>query len=55
MLSQASLCTVKAAMEYFEKGTLPEPGTVCEVDAAPFSGDEGWAAIIEGLSMAEES
>lgn len=49
MLSQGSLCTVKAAIAYFENGTLPEPGTVCEVDAQPFSGDEGWAAVIERL------
>ena len=38
-------------MAYFENGTLPEPGTICEVDAVPFSGDDGWAAVMEGLGL----
>ncbi|KAL2267170.1 hypothetical protein VTJ83DRAFT_4447 [Remersonia thermophila] len=27
---EPSLCTAKAVLEYFNNGTLPEPGTVCE-------------------------
>lgn len=27
--------------QYFTEGTLPEPGTVCEVDARPFDQEEG--------------
>ncbi|KAL1836388.1 hypothetical protein VTJ49DRAFT_5226 [Mycothermus thermophilus] len=27
-----SVCTARAVMEYFNNGTLPEPGTVCEPD-----------------------
>ena len=37
-------------MSYFVNGTLPEPGTICEVDAVPFSGDEGWGPVVEGLT-----
>ena len=42
-------------MKYFENGTLPQPGTVCEVDAPPFSEDDGWIAVMEGLSITGES
>ncbi|EPT01002.1 hypothetical protein FOMPIDRAFT_15813, partial [Fomitopsis schrenkii] len=31
-LAAPSLCTAKYVREYFEDGTLPEEGTVCEVD-----------------------
>ncbi|CAI7651000.1 unnamed protein product [Penicillium viridicatum] len=50
--SQGSLCTIKAIMAYFSDGTLPEPNTICEVDAVPFSGDDGLTAILEELSNA---
>ncbi|KAF8813567.1 hypothetical protein BYT27DRAFT_7044549, partial [Phlegmacium glaucopus] len=35
-ISSPSLCTVKHVRQYFTDGKLPEPGTVCEVDAGPF-------------------
>ncbi|KAL4866480.1 hypothetical protein BDV12DRAFT_199080 [Aspergillus spectabilis] len=34
--SHGSACTINAIRSYFSNGTLPEPGTVCEVDYAPF-------------------
>ncbi|KAL3482658.1 TAP-like protein-domain-containing protein [Aspergillus germanicus] len=34
--SHGSACTINAIRNYFSNGTLPEPGTVCEVDYAPF-------------------
>ncbi|KAI0665891.1 alpha/beta-hydrolase [Trametes maxima] len=37
-LAAPSLCTAKHVREYFVNGTLPEPGTVCEVDELPFVG-----------------
>ncbi|KAF9641105.1 alpha/beta-hydrolase [Lasiodiplodia theobromae] len=35
--AQISLCTTKAVQAYLVNGTLPEPGTVCEVDVPLFS------------------
>ncbi|KAE8342090.1 hypothetical protein BDV24DRAFT_173957 [Aspergillus arachidicola] len=52
IISQGSVCTIKAIMAYLNDGTLPEPGTVCKVDAVPFSGDSGLAAVLEGLTNA---
>ncbi|KAI0665892.1 alpha/beta-hydrolase [Trametes maxima] len=40
-LSAPSLCTAKYVRAYFVNGTLPEPGTVCEVDELPFVGSAG--------------
>ncbi|KAI0355782.1 alpha/beta-hydrolase [Trametes cingulata] len=37
-LSAPSLCTAKHVRAYMVNGTLPEPGTVCEVDELPFVG-----------------
>ena len=37
-------------MAYFNNGTLPQPNTVCEVDAVPFSGDDGLAAVLKKLT-----
>ncbi|KAH9895109.1 alpha/beta-hydrolase [Cubamyces lactineus] len=37
-LSAPSLCTAKHIRAYFEDGTLPDPGTVCEVEELPFIG-----------------
>jgi len=37
-LAAPSLCTAKHLRAYFENGTLPEEGTVCEVDELPFVG-----------------
>ncbi|OJD30052.1 nedd8-like protein [Diplodia corticola] len=36
-LQQVSRCTARLTTAYYENGTLPEPGTVCEVDLPPFS------------------
>ena len=36
--SAPSGCTAKAVKAYFEEGTLPEEGTVCEPDELPFVG-----------------
>ncbi|OBZ70732.1 hypothetical protein A0H81_09435 [Grifola frondosa] len=40
-LSAPSLCTAKHVRAYFENGTLPKEGTVCEVDELPFVGAVG--------------
>ncbi|KAH9895107.1 alpha/beta-hydrolase [Cubamyces lactineus] len=37
-LSAPSLCTAKHVRAYMTNGTLPAPGTVCEVDELPFIG-----------------
>ncbi|KAF8816535.1 hypothetical protein BYT27DRAFT_7182119 [Phlegmacium glaucopus] len=39
-ISSPSLCTAKHVRQYFADGKLPEPGTVCEVDAGPFDSEE---------------
>ncbi|KAE8370309.1 TAP-like protein-domain-containing protein [Aspergillus caelatus] len=49
-LGQASLCTAKAARAYFMDGTLPDPGTKCEIDTTPFSGDNGWEKVLKELA-----
>jgi hypothetical protein len=36
-VSGPSICTQKHIRRYFLNETLPEPGTVCAVDASPFS------------------
>lgn len=38
--SIASMCTVRTIGDYFQDGRLPVPGTVCEVDIAPFGASE---------------
>jgi len=35
-IAATSLCTVKAIRAYFQNGTLPEKGTVCEVESSIF-------------------
>ena len=35
-LAAPSLCTVKAIRAYFRNGTLPEPGTVCDIQGEIF-------------------
>ncbi|KAH9943796.1 alpha/beta-hydrolase [Amylocystis lapponica] len=37
-IASPSICTAKHVRTYFENGTLPEEGTVCEVDELPFVG-----------------
>ncbi|KAL4863543.1 hypothetical protein BDV12DRAFT_202017 [Aspergillus spectabilis] len=36
LMSHASTCTINAIRQYFQDGTLPEPGTICDVDYSPF-------------------
>ncbi|KAH9939165.1 alpha/beta-hydrolase [Amylocystis lapponica] len=38
LLSAPSLCTARRVRAYFDDGTLPGSGTVCEVDELPFVG-----------------
>ncbi|RAO72438.1 uncharacterized protein BHQ10_008450 [Talaromyces amestolkiae] len=44
-----SLCSLQTTANYWVNGTLPEPGTVCEVDAPPFS-NITWANVLEEIS-----
>ncbi|KAI5122028.1 hypothetical protein M0805_008019 [Coniferiporia weirii] len=37
-ISATSLCTVRAIRAYFQDGTLPEAGTVCETESSIFGG-----------------
>jgi TAP-like protein len=39
-LCAPSRCTAKAIHAYFQNGTLPVPGTVCEADLVPFESFE---------------
>ena len=43
--TQASRCTVDAIRAYFADGTLPTPGTTCEVEELEF-GAIGWPALL---------
>ncbi|KAE8152058.1 TAP-like protein-domain-containing protein [Aspergillus avenaceus] len=49
-LAQGSICTAKAIRSYFLDGTLPEPDTKCEIETELFSGQGGWAEVIEELT-----
>lgn len=44
-LAAPSLCTAKHIRAYYENGTIPEEGTVCEVDELPFIGQVGGEKI----------
>ncbi|KAH8592814.1 TAP-like protein-domain-containing protein [Bisporella sp. PMI_857] len=46
--STPSRCTFRARMAYFQDGTLPANGTVCEPDFLPFDPDAHIAALGEG-------
>jgi hypothetical protein len=46
------MCTLRAVSAYWINGTLPEPGTVCEVDAPPFSGLT-WADVLQAAGNGE--
>ncbi|KAI0661312.1 alpha/beta-hydrolase [Cubamyces menziesii] len=50
--SAPSLCTAKHIRAYLENGTLPDPGTVCEVEEVPFVGRVNEAAT--AMHMSEE-
>ncbi|KAF9888919.1 hypothetical protein FE257_008088 [Aspergillus nanangensis] len=54
ILSQGSVCTIKAIIAYLNDGILPEPGTVCEVDAVPWSGDAGLSTVLKALGAGDE-
>merc|ERR1712000_76788 len=49
-IAQPSLCSAKYVQAYFENGTLPAPGTICEVDVPLFS-DETWANAFSPISL----
>lgn len=53
-LGQASLCTALTTRAYFVNGTLPEPGTVCEVDVSLFAGTDGWDEVMKQFGAGEE-
>lgn len=42
-----SVCSLRATAAYFVNGTLPEPGTICTVDATPYGNTtEAWINIL---------
>lgn len=51
-ISASSLCTTKYIRGYFHNGTLPEPGTICQVEDQiwPVDGIEGGGERIGKLS-----
>jgi hypothetical protein len=53
-VSGPSICTQKHIRRYFLNETLPEPGTVCAVDASPFpaSGSDSDDADIDVQAQA---
>ena len=57
-MSAPSLCTTKYIRQYFMDGTLPKPGTMCEVNLGPFdSVEEGSMKDAQGrlhMDMNEE-
>lgn len=52
--SATSLCTHKAVRAYFQNGTLPEEGTVCETESNIFYGGNDFMAYIDKSSMTAE-
>lgn len=53
-LSAPSLCTAKHVRAYFQNGTLPAIGTVCEVDVLPFIGNVTHSGGDEVSALEEE-
>jgi hypothetical protein len=51
-MTAPSLCTSKYFRAYFQNGTLPEPGTVCPVEATLFGAPP--ATKRETLSVADK-
>ncbi|KAI9167796.1 Tripeptidyl aminopeptidase [Paramyrothecium foliicola] len=49
-LSVPSLCSIEKISAYFQNGTLPEHGLLCEASARPYSGI-GWDDIIGGTNQ----
>ncbi|KAL4932530.1 alpha/beta hydrolase [Aspergillus undulatus] len=50
--AQGSTCTIYAIRSYFQDGTLPEPGIVCETDYSPYD-PESITTVPEGLGYME--
>lgn len=48
-----SACSLKAMRAYWNDGTMPEPGTVCKVDAPPFS-NITWDDVLRDLDGGED-
>ncbi|EMR67890.1 putative peptidase tripeptidyl-peptidase protein [Eutypa lata UCREL1] len=48
-LAAPSLCTIQRTSAYWLHGTLPEPGTVCEVDA-PLYSNVTWGDVIQAAA-----
>jgi pimeloyl-ACP methyl ester carboxylesterase len=47
-VSGPSLCTMKYVRDYFVNGTLPEPGTVCQVTREPFDPIDSHRGLLGG-------
>ncbi|KAM4055849.1 TAP-like protein [Hirsutella rhossiliensis] len=52
-LNLPSMCALKTVSSYWLNGTLPQPGTVCEVDAPPFS-NITWNDLLKNSSKEEK-
>ncbi|KAI9324325.1 TAP-like protein-domain-containing protein [Zopfochytrium polystomum] len=52
-IAQVSSCTVKAVQDYFVRGALPEPGTVCEADRAPFDAPDEAVGVLSSEVRAQ--
>jgi hypothetical protein len=50
-LSAPSLCTAKHVRAYFQDGTVPTNGTVCEADIAPF---QATSRIFENIESEDQ-
>jgi len=50
--SATSLCTTKAVRAYFRDGTLPNEGTVCEVESSIFDDEKG--LDLRGMSVEDQ-
>lgn len=48
--AQPSLCTAKAIQAYFNNGTLPAAGTICQPDV-PLYSNLTWVDALKSLSL----
>jgi len=48
--AQPSLCTAKAIQAYFNNGTLPAPGTICQPDV-PLYSNLTWIDVFKPLGL----
>ncbi|KAJ7116269.1 TAP-like protein-domain-containing protein [Mycena crocata] len=53
-LAAPSLCTLGYFQQYLLNGTLPEPGTVCPVDATLFAEDTTFGTLSTGTAVRRE-